>query len=1001
MTIIDEYLYHQEKYEKKYGKDKSLVLMQVGSFHEAYSTNDRGFNLNKLSEILNLICTRKNKSIPEVSLKNPNMLGFPSIALQKYLKILIEHGFTIIIIDQVTPPPEPKRAVTGIYSPGTYLKESFSPDSNNIVSIYIEEEIQKNSKVLMCIGMSVVDLSTGSNTVYESYSKKDDEKYSMDDAVRFINSFNPKEILIHRKKFKKDSIKTIDKDKLINYLEIGNKNYNYKEKFNNKYNKISFQNEFLKRIFPKTGMLSPIEYLNLEKLPYAIISYLILMDFAYQHNENIVKNLYKPIIFEEKKHLILGNNAIFQLNILENSIQEGPYKKIKSLFDVINNTSTAMGRRFLKSCLVAPLISEKKINERYNLIETMIEDNYYKDIEVNLKSIFDLERTHRKISLNILNPQEYVDFISSYKEVVEIILKILPKKKLNSIKPDKKTIKQINNFIKYSKNTFDLEEMKKYNLNDIDNSFFKKNIHTELDKIQNKINNSIIFFDNVCSKLSELIDEKKVSKNNDTKIYLKKNDRDGYYLSLTKLRSKSLQNNLKKMKKIQINDTTEIKTENLIFKNLSKGNSKIFFNLDNKSDDLIILKTKIKLLTKEYYINTLNEIFVKFSEMFNRVTKFISIIDFSVSGAKTAIKYGYNKPKICKKKKYENGFICCKKLRHPIIERINEDIEYIPHDINIGFNFSKKDKKNQINGMLIYGLNSVGKSSLMKSLGINLIMAQCGLYVAAEKFKYSTYDSIFARITGNDNIFKGLSSFALEMTELRSILNRTGPRTLVIGDEVCRGTEYTSANSIVAASIINLSKTNSSFIFATHLHDIPKLTKIKELKNVKSYHLTVNYDKEKDILIFDRKLKEGSGDSVYGITVAKYIIHDKKFMKLAQEIKNEILKKPNELLVNKTSKYNSDIFIDKCEVCSKKVKDVNELIGYFDTHHINFQKDCKDGFVKKKPYLKMNSKANLIVLCKKCHYDVHHNNLEIKGYDVTSDGRKLKFKFLNKKNKIK
>ena len=76
MTIVDEYLYYQEKYEKKYGKDKSLVLMQVGSFHEAYSTNDRGFNLNKLSEILNLICTRKNKSIPEVSLKNPNMLDF-------------------------------------------------------------------------------------------------------------------------------------------------------------------------------------------------------------------------------------------------------------------------------------------------------------------------------------------------------------------------------------------------------------------------------------------------------------------------------------------------------------------------------------------------------------------------------------------------------------------------------------------------------------------------------------------------------------------------------------------------------------------------------------------------------------------------------------------------------------------------------------------------------------------------------------------------------------
>jgi len=999
MTIVDEYLYHQEKYEKKYGKDKTLVLMQIGSFHEAYSTNDRGFNLFKLSEILNLICTRKDKSIIEVSIKNPNMLGFPSIALQKYLKILIENGFTIIIIDQVTPPPQPKRKVTGIYSPGTYIEESFSPDSNNIISIYIEEEIQKDSSMLMCIGMSVVDLSTGSNSVYESYSKKGDERYSMDNAVRFINSFNPKEILINRKKYKNEKIKIMDKDKLISYLEINNKNYHYKEKFNNKFNKITFQNEFLKRIFPKTGMLSPIEYLNFEKIPYATLSYIILMDYAYQHNENIIKNLYKPEIFEEQKHLTLGNNAIFQLNVLETHIQEGPYKKFKSLFDVINNTNTSMGRRFLKSNLVTPLISEKKISERYELIEALIEDKYYENFIEHLKSILDLERIHRKISLEILNPQEYTDMITGYQEVIKIILKVIPKKKLGSIKPDKKTIKQINHFIKFSENTFDLQEMKKYNLNDIENSFFKKNIHKELDKIQDKINENVSFFQNVCKKLSNLIDDKKNVKSNENKIYLKKNDRDGYYLSVTKLRAQSLQKNLKNIKVIKITENLNLQPKNLIFKHLAKGNSKIFFdNINNKSNDLILLRNKIKNLTKEYYVNTLKNIYQKYSVMFNRVTKFISMVDFITSGAKTALMYGYNKPIINKKKKYKNGFINSKKIRHPIIERINDEIEYIPHDINIGFNFKRKKKK-FINGMLIYGLNSVGKSSLMKAIGLNLIMAQCGLYVAAEKFSYSTYDSIFARITGNDNIFKGLSSFALEMTELRSILNRTGPRTLVIGDEVCRGTEYTSANAIVAATIINLAKTNSSFIFATHLHDIPKLKKIKELDNVKSFHLTVDYDKEKDVLIFDRKIKEGSGESVYGITVAKYIIHDNKFMKLAQEIKNEIQKKPNELLSTKTSKYNSNIYIDKCEVCNKKVKDINNFLGYFDTHHINFQKDCDDGFVKKKPYLKMNSRANLIVLCKKCHHDVHHNKLEINGYEFTSNGRKLNFKFL--KNKIK
>ena len=173
MTIIHHYLHYQEKFEKKYGRDKTIVLMQVGSFHEAYSTPDKGFNLPKLSEMLNVICTRKDKSVSEVSEKNPNMVGFPSIALQKYLKMLVEFGFTVIIIDQVTPPPSPKREITGIYSPGTYIENSFSPDSNNIVSIYIEEEIQTDKSVLMCMGMSVVDLSTGDNTVYQSLSKKE------------------------------------------------------------------------------------------------------------------------------------------------------------------------------------------------------------------------------------------------------------------------------------------------------------------------------------------------------------------------------------------------------------------------------------------------------------------------------------------------------------------------------------------------------------------------------------------------------------------------------------------------------------------------------------------------------------------------------------------------------------------------------------------------------------------------------------------------------------
>jgi hypothetical protein len=145
-------------------------------------------------------------------------------------------------------------------------------------------------------------------------------------------------------------------------------------------------------------------------------------------------------------------------------------------------------------------------------------------------------------------------------------------------------------------------------------------------------------------------------------------------------------------------------------------------------------------------------------------------------------------------------------------------------------------------------------------------------------------------------------------------------------------------------------------------------------------------------LVFDRILKEGIGEKVYGIKVAKYIIDDNDFIKRAQEIKNKLLNIPNDILPKVKSKYNSNVYIDECKICGEEVDVYNKYNNNLDTHHINFQKDCKDGFVIKKPHLPKNSKANLIVLCKKCHHKVHHGKLEINGYLDTSIGRKVSYK---------
>ena len=277
----------------------------------------------------------------------------------------------------------------------------------------------------------------------------------------------------------------------------------------------------------------------------------------------------------------------------------------------------------------------------------------------------------------------------------------------------------------------------------------------------------------------------------------------------------------------------------------------------------------------------------------------------------------------------------------------------------------------------------------MKAVGLTVIMAQCGMFVPAKSFELSPYSSIYTRITGNDNLFKGLSSFSLEMVELNSIIKRADNMSLIIGDEVCRGTEHISGNAIVASTVVSLSESKSSFIFATHLHELIHLECIKKLNNVKAFHLSVDFDPKTDSLIYDRKLKEGSGDKVYGILVAKYIIQNKNFMDLTVKIKNELTNNFDTMISGKTSRYNSNLYVYKCELCSKNNVRGDKLP--LETHHINFQKDYKNNITDKedKEHIIKNSLANLIVICDDCHNKIHSGEVKVEQKIITSKGKKL------------
>jgi DNA mismatch repair protein MutS len=1009
-SMPKKYILVHEEYEKTYGKNNSIILIQVGSFFEAYQTSTRGPSLSNLSDLLNIICTKKDKSKEKTDLSNPYMLGFPTVSLTKYLKVLVENDFTVVVIEQTSPPPKPKREVTGIYSKGTYVGQINTPDANNIMSIYIEEETQQNTKKkIMCVGLSIIDLSTGKSLVYESYSSIVDDKYALDETIKFINSYHPKEIILNTK-----NIKSMSESELVLYLELNDKKYYLNSIFPKKVGTISHQTEVLNKAYPNTGLLNSIEYIGMERLNYSRISFIVLLEYAYEHSTTIINNLDKPEIYETKSSLYLGNNAMYQLNLIntDKSNVSNKFKtgcKFRSLFDVVNNTSTAMGKRFLHDSILHPLINREQILERYDAIDVLIKNKQpkYQQMEKLLSHVTDIERLHRKLSIGTLHPMEFAKLHENYKCILKLLKYV---KTLNSKFHglfDLKLIDQLEKFINLHTTIFDIKKMNCL-INSIINSFLKIGVNPEVDELQEEIDGCInvietvrdIFNDYIISDNNDKLDECGVTKYG---ISIKNNERDGYHYMTSKKRSLMIKQCMEEesVNYYEIGDR-KLMFDKFEFKNMSSYVKIYHPEIRNINEDLKeirfgvlddkqnIIEQGIAQLAKKCYVNTLEVFNEKYKTFFKELVNTVSLIDFITSAAKSAVIYNYCRPNIIDQ---ENSFVKIKQLRHPIIEQLlrNDEKEYVPNDVSLGCDYDGV----QLDGIMLFGLNSVGKSSLMKAIGLSVIMAQCGYYVPASEFNYRPYENLFTRISGADNIFKGLSSFAVELLEMKAIIKRCyNNRTLVICDELCRGTENESALILTLAFIESLAKNDTNFISATHLHEITKLKRFTNLENVKCFHLHVDYDEANETLLYNRKLLEGSGRSFYGLDVAKYLITDIDFIRTANEVKDEIYN--TKLMSSKTSRYNSTLIMDKCMVCDYRPRHGEIPL---ETHHIIEQKNTNERkYLLEKPHMHKNDRSNLCVLCQTCHdkidFPIDGEMVEISGYTDTSNGIKLDYKIV-------
>ncbi len=961
----------QRFFEEKYGND-TVVFMEIGTFYEVYEVNNDEEQIGKakeIAELLNIQLTKKNKKIIENSDKNPLLAGVPAVSFERYLNRLIqEQKYTVIVVKQKGNPPKISRYISQIVSPGTNFEHIVDNDDNYIVSILIDK-----IRDIYTVGYSAIDVTTGKTWLYETHGTSEDPAYALDEVFNLLNVYRTSEIVV-------TFLDGIDDQRhVMQYLEIP-EHYHYS--VNNKRAKIEFQNELFKEVYQIQSLLSPIEHLDLERSPMITEALAILINFVIEHDYHIVQKMAMPRIIDNRRFMYLGNNALEQMGIISKD------RKEFTLLKMIDKSATAIGKRLLKERLLNPIMEVNELERRYNLIERV--SSHVRYLDEMMRGVYDLERLSRRLSLGRLHPFEMNHMYDSMVSVKELMLYV----KKHKIQKTPFHESEVEEFLRDITKSIDLDISRRFTSNTVDENFLMSGVDETIDTLVKENAVMMVAFEDIMHKIEQLLENANAGSTAKL-VTLGLLEKEGYYISLSKNRFSLIESEFKKSEEFA--DFTVKKLTN---------NVKITSAFTDKlSDNIMKNRRKIVVLVKERYIQLQALFERRYALLFDRVINYVADLDVGVSSSKVAQEYKHSRPMIVETKEDEN-FMQIMQLRHPLIEVQERGGLYVPNDIVMG-NRDYMDLPHpktvmldvrvhdghDINGVLLYGINSSGKSSLMKSIGIAVLMAQSGFFVSASVMKFSIYDSLFTRIVSKDNLAKGLSTFAVEMLELKNIFNRSTVKSLVLGDEISHGTETLSGVAIVASAIQKLAKTRCLFLFATHLHQLSTMDEITSLDNVVDLHLSVEYDEESDKLIFNRVLQAGSGSSIYGLEFAKSLHMDSEFLENANAIRKRLANDYDELellVKKKKSKYNKELYVTKCIICGAVAEDV---------HHIS-QKSLADeaGFIG---HFHKDNKHNLVPLCKEHHHQIHDGKLHVNGFIMTSKGLELQFEEQMSKPEVK
>jgi DNA mismatch repair protein MutS len=928
----DVWTTHRDKYGPR-----TALLYQVGGFFEIYDTENlttgtTQANIREIAELCQLSLT-----VHPVEGGNLQTLfgGFPEHALGKFERILVQAGFTVVVVVQKKGKGGvvEDRIVDHISSPGCYIEGA---RDRRLVGCVIESLTDGPAALRRVYwATSALDIATGRIWFAEGVDR--------DRLHQFLCVHPPAELIIWSDGLPAaaglaDAMRGACSATHLRCLAPAS---------------VAVDEAHLEQVWSNSR--KRLDWIH--RSPQARRCLAALMEFAGEHVPSSLVAIGLPEPWIPDGEVRLGNAALEQLGLLSLRGGDGAVED-QSLLGMMDKCRSVSGRRLLRQRLLRPITDVKELNRRLDQIDSAAAAS--PDVtaltERSLRSLYDMSRLWRRLELGAATVGDMSCLLRSYEAATALVGAWTT------------TVgKEACNYLTWILGRWDVA-----GLVELAREGGSGAPVTRLPWIAGVRSAAEAIFAEGAAIRKEAVTLCKEwsGLGRAEQLYLDDAEGGGFRITGTKRRTAAVLTVLR-----DDGDKTAVVT-----------NYKATASLETAGLEAISARHRAWLNGRwreawgDAWASLQAEIIEKGRVAHAAIEAWCAELDVSWTVARLAREWLWKRPVFVESTSTDESFVEVTRLRHPILERLIT-VPYVAHSLGFGFGFGTNCSDSEETtttttdrGLLLYGMNASGKSSLMKAVGLSVLLAQCGFPVPATAMRLAPFSAIFTRILGNDNIWAGLSSFAVEMTEFREILRYADERSLVLGDELCSGTESLSATALVAAGVETLAARGTKFVFATHLHELATLPDIAGHSGVRAVHLKVHYDAATDRLIYDRSLAPGAGSALYGLEVCRALDLPPEYLARATALRGAL----SGSQVTHTSTYSTGAVVDRCAVC--------DAAAHLEVHHIRPQ--AERGIAAAEG-VDVDAAGNLACLCDKCHDDLHGGRLTITGWQETSVGRRL------------